>query len=1482
MPVSLSPSSGTGSAQTFQAVFTDPLGASDIQSVEITVNTGTPNFCAVNYNFSSQTVTLNNLSGGWIATPMSSPQILSNILCSANVPGVSVSGSGTTLTFSIPLTFQPAFAGAKTVMTNAVGSVPKTSGPVQEGTWIVPAVSVSISPSAAVVTSTSPPQQFTAAVAGASNAPVTWSISPSVGSISSTGLYTPPASVATEQTVTVTATSADNQTATATITLYQASLAIFQLSEVFSVAWPDQPIEFRYDGGQPAPGTARMIGPSGAEVPFQWVSSCSDATALKGCIVVRSSLPANVTYTWSLQSVAPQAAPPAHPVQIAQVGSNWEITNGLTGVRISTVAGNPSPWNHAPIQGIQLASGVWTGAGSSPNLLYSQSQSGAGNVGFPLGAPMFAATGYSVTVTDSGPMKTVVKATYTFNRPQYYYGSIIINTAGQGHYTIIVTLYANSKSVLIDEDTDMEFSYFLPLYTQVLPDQVRLRAHGNAGINPVCGYEAAVPVTGATNASPIVLTAAYALANGQRLQVSGVLGNSAANGTFYAMTSGYSNGQFALYQDAALSQPVAGSGAYSSGGIVKPAYRGQNLSPTEDGYQDITYSSDRPASYYCDTGAATYSKLISNYPPNVWAAPWYEEMYHSTDGSTGPLVGIFTGRSSQLVNSARGPSMPGIYSSNDHWVSKQQDSGIQVDALLMSPSQSFASTIHRNWGIFVSTKADLAPPSSHQPIGDDWDSFSGINLSHLYTYRLTYPDPTGGWQWLYLSSAAANQEIGWVRNGTPVCGSVNCYYNLLYDSDPSSRTILTMWQGNSSAAIQTALNPALALAQSICQTLVSGDNHFSSMYGYYQLGLFTQPQEQILNAILMDSNTTPLQKTQAKAALALFGSLFWDDDWFAIDNDTGEAYGLANQIEQYLQYRTQSAAAAPSQPYLESMIPTAITYPANDFNNYISSTGAAAGSTHYQGAFLDPLLLNYQNLSLAGVLSMTDPKWTAYANWELSIQTPPEPRFGNLRKGYSNGDGNTEADGRTGMLATALNPTSPAIAGNLMWAWRQANSPSLLTNDQQDSIALTVDQTIQPVTPRLGSINVPGYHTAERHGFGTPNETALWFINGGFYSEGGHRHADDGQVSIYAHAAPLAIDWNANLYSPETPGRFMHNSMVFDTELTHAWFTDSPSLSDANILFRNPTNTDFEAFSHSTSSTAAFTANDGTVWTRTVRTMAFDASYPVIYVTDSFAEVGAPFGKTMTWNLMASGPVSTPAGPITPVTRFSAGCQSPAGALPSTGSVYPLGSGLQMFSFTGQNWLQHATGGINWDLYLQSSSATAQFLIGNWGHGCHASRESGEYSAANGTPFAETQDILRVHDTGPFATIILPYRKTEAPARTVTQQACGVQILQGSETTCFNGSAATYMSGTTAVLATYDNSTQSAFGITVTGGPQEVVVQGGQITWTLSGSVAGTRSLTLSGNWSPNVSVAQSGSTYSYAFPGGAQTAPVTVVFTQQ
>src|ERR1019366_6142088 len=83
---------------------------------------------------------------------------------------------------------------------------------------LVSPVNPSVSPSTASL-SVSGSQQFTAVVTGTTNTGVAWSVSPAVGTVSSTGLYTAPASISSAQTVTVRATSAADSTKSATASI---------------------------------------------------------------------------------------------------------------------------------------------------------------------------------------------------------------------------------------------------------------------------------------------------------------------------------------------------------------------------------------------------------------------------------------------------------------------------------------------------------------------------------------------------------------------------------------------------------------------------------------------------------------------------------------------------------------------------------------------------------------------------------------------------------------------------------------------------------------------------------------------------------------------------------------------------------------------------------------------------------------------------------------------------------------------------------------------------------------------------------------------------------------------------------------------------------------------------------------------------------------------------------------------------------------
>jgi hypothetical protein len=148
--ISVTPSAGSGTTQTFSFRFTDSAGATDLTSVSALVNLAltTVGSCEVDYYRASNTVKLLTDSGGqpsFSLTPGSGSQ--QNSQCTLNGAGSSVTTSGNTLTLNLALTFQTAYGGGKNVYMEAVGGL-GTSGWQQKGTWTVPVTvqAVSVTP----------------------------------------------------------------------------------------------------------------------------------------------------------------------------------------------------------------------------------------------------------------------------------------------------------------------------------------------------------------------------------------------------------------------------------------------------------------------------------------------------------------------------------------------------------------------------------------------------------------------------------------------------------------------------------------------------------------------------------------------------------------------------------------------------------------------------------------------------------------------------------------------------------------------------------------------------------------------------------------------------------------------------------------------------------------------------------------------------------------------------------------------------------------------------------------------------------------------------------------------------------------------------------------------------------------------------------------------------------------------------------------
>ncbi len=138
---SISPNSGSGSAQVFSAVFSDANGYADISTaiVQFASSAGGRQ-CYVRYLRGNNTLNLLNDAGtGWLpAVTVGSTASVSNTQCTLNGAGSTVRGSGNSLTLALSLTFTPASAGTKTITMTALDKANATSGAHNRGSWTVP------------------------------------------------------------------------------------------------------------------------------------------------------------------------------------------------------------------------------------------------------------------------------------------------------------------------------------------------------------------------------------------------------------------------------------------------------------------------------------------------------------------------------------------------------------------------------------------------------------------------------------------------------------------------------------------------------------------------------------------------------------------------------------------------------------------------------------------------------------------------------------------------------------------------------------------------------------------------------------------------------------------------------------------------------------------------------------------------------------------------------------------------------------------------------------------------------------------------------------------------------------------------------------------------------------------------------------------------------------------------------------------------
>ena len=153
--ISVSPASGSGTAVTFIAQYSDPAGATALVNVALLVNSSasTSFGCYVSYNIASNTFTLaDDIASTGSVTVLPNGGSGQNDQCTLNGIGSSATLSGTTLTMTVSLVFQASFAGNQSVYLWAQDANTNT-GLVSKGVWTATAPApqpsaVSVSPNA--------------------------------------------------------------------------------------------------------------------------------------------------------------------------------------------------------------------------------------------------------------------------------------------------------------------------------------------------------------------------------------------------------------------------------------------------------------------------------------------------------------------------------------------------------------------------------------------------------------------------------------------------------------------------------------------------------------------------------------------------------------------------------------------------------------------------------------------------------------------------------------------------------------------------------------------------------------------------------------------------------------------------------------------------------------------------------------------------------------------------------------------------------------------------------------------------------------------------------------------------------------------------------------------------------------------------------------------------------------------------------------
>ncbi|MBX2924890.1 MAG: hypothetical protein KF746_22005 [Chitinophagaceae bacterium] len=777
-------------------------------------------------------------------------------------------------------------------------------------------------------------------------------------------------------------------------------------------------------------------------------------------------------------------------------------------------------------------------------------------------------------------------------------------------------------------------------------------------------------------------------------------------------------------------------------------YRGWLSTSTEYGYETPgkVYRPENERGYPMDATLNLKYSVPTQYPYlTLWEPAGgerntgrYWQVYNSKAASASNLLAIFQGRPSRLIGAKGiGVRLETV---------KNGDARIKMTIQRRGADNSWFSHKRFEWGIFISNKADLLEPQKIQPVAKAMNRLSGIPQKVSSPNYKPHIIPAFYNASIYLPSKEINEIIQKIKKEEQV-------YKQLCSVDPTYKIVWDAWRFKDSAISKKRM--VLEFSHSLKESYINGEGAYEAQFRYWAGSNRFKTYAILISALFADPDIsfTKTEKSDLEDLIGLMADLVWDENNVPMFDSSGVNMGPANMPVMYNNNgRLFFALLLSEDPKYKKRVQQIKQSVNNEVNNVIYENGSSFGTPHYIQPALEPVLYSVIQLKQAtgyNIFKEND-RLKKFANFYKALLTPPSVRFENNRKLISFGDGSEESSSLFALLATGLKGIDDTLSSELMNAY--FNGPAM--SSAFGPIGLTAKLFDKPEIPlNITSANYSGYLSHFRYGLNTEKETALWLLNGEKLYD--HRNDDAGEFAFYALKAPLSVS-SSSFYNPEATDSKIRTVVIPEQQFPEWDKKDQP------IAVRSLTNRtwaksqliSFANLRYSNSATVRMQNADSISWFRKINLIHVLEESPILVIYDSVTN-----NKSNIWSMMmmSDGAISTPLGNIVPIRKIY-DYVSLKKELPEGIPFQKLSSGLNKFSFTGQLWSLHPSGGINWDMYLLNQGKS-NFSLAQWGTTWQRSIEQNEFRISNGQRYVEEQQIIRVESNYPFLTFVLPYKK---------------------------------------------------------------------------------------------------------------------------